>query len=174
MPVSLKNQVALVIGASSGIGHATAALLAREGAKVMASARREDRLQKLKADCAAEGCALDVFAADAKKPADMDRLAEVARQKFGPVDIMIYATGTNTPDRSMKRLRPEIWDDMIETNLDGAYYAAQAVIPTMRERRSGHLVFIASISGHTPDVSGPAYQASKRGVIGLAHAIRME
>lgn len=174
MPVSLKNQVALVIGASSGIGHATAALLAREGAKVMASARSEDRLQKLKADCAAEGCALDVFAADAKKPADMDRLAEVARQKFGPVDIMIYATGTNTPDRSMKRLRPEIWDDMIETNLDGAYYAAQAVIPTMRERRSGHLVFIASISGHTPDVSGPAYQASKRGVIGLAHAIRME
>jgi len=174
MPVSLKNQVALVIGASSGIGRATAVLLAREGAKVMASARREERLQELKAECAAAGHAIEVFAADAKNCADMDRLAEATREKLGPIDILIFAAGTNTPDRAMRRLRPEIWRDLLETNLDGAYYAAQAVIPAMRERASGHLVFIASVSGHTPDVSGPAYQASKRGLIGLAHAIRLE
>lgn len=173
MPVSLKDQVALVIGASSGIGHSSAVMLAREGAKVMASARREDRLQHLKSECANEKLKIDIFAADARKASDMDRLAEATRQ-LGPIDILVYATGTNTLDRSMKRLRPAVWDELIETNLDGAFYATQAVIPAMRERRKGHLVFISSISGHTPDVSGAAYQASKRGLIGLAHAIRLE
>lgn len=171
---SLENQVALVIGASSGIGRATAVLLAREGAKVMASARRQDRLDALKAECAAEGRAIETIAADAKLVADMNRVAEETGARLGPIDILVFAAGTNTPDRSMRRLRPEIWRDIIETNLDGAYYAAQAVLPAMRERRSGHLVFIASTSGHTPDASGAAYQASKRGIIGLAHAIRFE
>jgi NADP-dependent 3-hydroxy acid dehydrogenase YdfG len=174
MPVSLKNQVALVIGASSGIGRATAVLLARDGARVMASARRMERLMELKDSLAAEGLAAEIHAADARDAGAMAELAEATRQKLGPIDIFVYATGTNTPDRSMKRLQPAIWDELIHTNLDGAYYAAHAVLPAMRERGCGHLVFVASISGHTPDISGAAYQASKRGMIGLAHAIRLE
>jgi len=174
MSASLKNQVALVIGASSGIGRATAVLLARAGARVMASARREERLLTLRAECAAEGHPLEISAADARNPEDMDRLAQATREQLGPIDILVYATGTNTPDRAFTKLRPPIWRELVETNLDGAYYAAQAVLPAMRERASGHLVFIASISGHTPDISGAAYQASKRGMIGLAHAIRFE
>jgi NADP-dependent 3-hydroxy acid dehydrogenase YdfG len=63
---------------------------------------------------------------------------------------------------------------LISTNLTGAYYVTQALLPTMREARGGHLIYIASISGHTPDTSGAAYQASKRGIIGLAHAVRVE
>ena len=74
----------------------------------------------------------------------------------------------------MVRLRPEVWNELIATNLNGAFYAVSAVLPDMREARSGHLIFISSISGHTPDVSGAAYQASKRGLIGLSHAIRVE
>jgi serine 3-dehydrogenase len=104
----------------------------------------------------------------------MNRLCEETRRKFGPVNIMVYATGTNTPDRSMRRMRPEIWDEIIRTNLDGAYYITQAVLPAMRDARSGQLIYVSSISGHTPDVSGAAYQATKRGLIGLAHAIRVE
>jgi NADP-dependent 3-hydroxy acid dehydrogenase YdfG len=172
MPVSLKYKVALVVGASSGIGRTCATMLAAEGAKVMASARREDRLRQLKNELA--GHSVEICAADATRSADMERLAAETSRLLGPVNLMIYATGTNTPDRSLKRLRPEIWDELVSTNLDGAYYITHAVLPAMREARDGHLIYISSISGHTPDASGAAYQASKRGLIGLAHAIRME
>ena len=174
MPASLKDQVVLVVGASSGIGRSTAVMMAREGAKVMASARRQSRLEQWKQEMTAEGHEVEIFAADATDPAQMDRLAEVTREKFGPIQIMVYATGTNTPDRALPRLRPPIWDELIVTNLNGAYYATQAVLPAMRQARFGHIIYISSISGHTPDVSGAAYQASKRGVIGLSHAVRLE
>jgi NADP-dependent 3-hydroxy acid dehydrogenase YdfG len=172
MPVSLKDQVALVVGASSGIGRAIAVLLAREGAAVMASARREDRLRALKAEMA--GHRFEICCADATKVPDVERLVSETRRTLGPIAIMVYATGTNTPDRSMARLRPAIWDELISTNLNGAYYVTYAVLPAMREALAGHLIYIASISGRTPDISGAAYQASKHGMIGLAHAVRVE
>src|SRR5262245_10821292 len=103
MPVSLKDQVALVVGASSGIGRSTAVMLAREGVKVMASARRKDRLLELKTEMAA-GLRLEIFTADATDASQMNQLCEETRRTFGPVNIMIYATGTNTPDRSMRRM----------------------------------------------------------------------
>jgi serine 3-dehydrogenase (NADP+) len=169
MPVSLKDQVALVIGASSGIGRQCAMQLRAEGAKVMASARREERLLELKRECGVE-----TFAADATDAAQMTRLAEETVKRLGAIDIMIYATGTNSPDRYLPRLTPSVWQELVSTNLDGAYFAAHAVLPAMRARKKGHMIFISSISGHTPDASGAAYQASKRGVIGLSHAIRYE
>ena len=174
MPVSLKDQVALVVGASSGIGRETAILLAREGARVMASARREDRLKSLRDGLQAEGHRIGILAADAGKASDMERLAEHTLTVLQQIDILVYATGTNTPDRSMKRLNERIWDMMLNVNLSGAYYITRSVLPAMRERKSGHLIYIASISGLVPDVSGAAYQASKRGMLGLAHAIRVE
>jgi len=174
MPVSLKDQVVLVVGASSGIGRATAVMMAREGAKVMASARRQERLAQLQREMAAEGHTVEIFAADASDPARMELLAQTTREKLGPIRILVYATGTNTPERTMRRLRPEIWNEMISTNLNGAFYATQAVLPAMRDARFGHIIYISSISGHTPDVSGAAYQASKRGLIGLSLAVRLE
>lgn len=164
----------LVVGASSGIGRATAVMMAREGAKVMASARRNERLLGLQSEMKAEGCAIDIFAADAVDSGQMNALAGETRRRLGPIDILVYAAGTNTPDRALRRLTPAIWDELLRTNLDGAYYITQALLPAMREARNGHLIYISSISGHTPDVSGAAYQASKRGLIGLAHAIRVE
>jgi NADP-dependent 3-hydroxy acid dehydrogenase YdfG len=174
MLVKLQNQNVLVIGASSGIGRETAILFAREGAHVMASARREDRLQQLKAELAREGAAIETATADASRAAEMERLAKTTRERIGEIDILVYVTGTNTPDRSLKRLTADIWDMMIAVNLNGAYYATRAVLPQMRERGAGHLIYISSISGQVPDVSGAAYQASKRGMLGLAHAVRVE
>jgi NADP-dependent 3-hydroxy acid dehydrogenase YdfG len=174
MPVSLNSQVALVIGASSGIGRATAVQLAGEGMSVMACARRKNRLQELEAELNAQNRKIAISEADAAKAADMHRVVRETHDQFGKVDILVYATGTNTPDRSLRRLRAEIWDTLIQVNLNGAYYATEAVLPLMREARSGYLIYVSSISGLAPDVSGAAYQASKRGLVGFSHAIRME
>jgi NADP-dependent 3-hydroxy acid dehydrogenase YdfG len=174
MPASIKDQVALVVGASSGIGRETAVLLAREGAHVFASARREDRLRELKQQLKSEGRTIEIASADASQSGDMDRLAAQARERFGTVDILVYATGTNIRDRDLSRLTVETWDMMVSVNLAGAYYITHAVLPGMREKRSGHLIYVSSISALVPDVSGAAYQAAKRGLVGLAHAIRVE
>jgi NADP-dependent 3-hydroxy acid dehydrogenase YdfG len=170
MPVNLEKQVVLVVGASSGIGRATAVLFAREGARVMAAARRADRLAALKQEVPS----IETCIADAAKAEDMERLARETESRLGPIDILVYNTGTNIKDRALVNLTPPRWDMMLQVNLNGAFYVTQAVLPGMRERQAGHIIYVASISGMVPDVSGAAYQAAKRGIIGLAHAIRVE
>ena len=168
--VSLSKQVVLVVGASSGIGRETAVLFAKEGARVMAAARRAERLRALQD----EFPSIETAVADASDALAMERLAAETAARLGPIDILVYNTGTNVKDRALARLNTQIWDMMLATNLNGAYYITRAVLPSMRERKSGHIIFVSSISGIVPDISGAAYQASKRGLIGLAHAIRVE
>jgi NADP-dependent 3-hydroxy acid dehydrogenase YdfG len=158
----------LVVGASSGIGRATALRFARDGAHVMAAARREDLLVKLRAECTGHGLAIAV--ADVSDSGQMAHLAEAA----GRIDVMVYAAGTNTTDRAMKNLSIESWETTLNVNLNGAYYITRAVLPRMREHGGGHLIYVSSIGGIYPDASGAAYQASKRGLLGLAHATRLE
>ena len=174
MPQSISGQVFLILGASSGIGRATAALFARRGAHVVAAARREDRLHSLQEELTAEKRDITIRRADVSSAGEMVQLAQETLSAFGKIDALVYASGTNTPDRSMERLNPDIWSNLIEVNLNGAYYATRAVLPAMRSARSGLLIYISSMGGVIPDLSGAAYQASKRGLLGLAHAIRME
>jgi NADP-dependent 3-hydroxy acid dehydrogenase YdfG len=140
----------------------------------MAAARREERLRGLKQELAAEGFAIEIAIADASKAGDMDRLIAETREKLGEVDILVYNSGTNVKDRALTRLTPATWDMMISVNLNGAFYATQAALPGMRQRGAGHLIYVASISGIVPDVSGASYQAAKRGLLGMAHAVRVE
>jgi serine 3-dehydrogenase (NADP+) len=140
----------------------------------MVSARRVDRLEQLREELEKQGHAMSVFPADASDPAQMDALAAAALGEMGKVDVMVYVTGTNTPDRTLTRLTTPIWNELIQVNLNGAFYITHALLPSMREARKGHLIYVSSISGRVPDVSGAAYQASKRGMIGLAHAVRVE
>ena len=128
MPASLQNSSVLVIGASSGMGRETALQFARQGANVTAVARRMERLREIEAEVGL------IVEGDAKDPASMERAAAAATEKFGGVDILIYATGDNIPDRAMSRLTTEIWDHMIQVNLSGAYYASRAVLQGMRAR----------------------------------------
>jgi serine 3-dehydrogenase len=158
----------LVVGASSGIGRATALRFAREGSQVMAAARREDLLVKLREEGAGQGLAIAV--ADVSDAHQMEGLARAA----GAIDVMVYAAGTNTTDRAMKNLSIESWKTTLDVNLNGAYYITRAVLPGMRARGAGHLIYVSSIGGIYPDASGAAYQASKRGLIALAHATRIE
>src|SRR6266542_857128 len=144
MSASLQNQTALVVGASSGIGRATAVLLARESVRVMAAARREDRLRSLQTELAEAGYSIDSCAVDVSRPESIERMAAIARERFGKIDILVYATGANDPGRSLRRLTPAIWDKILQVNLTGAYHATQAVLPQMRAAGAGHLVYIAS------------------------------
>ena len=164
----------LVVGASSGIGRETAILFAREGAKVMAAARRQDRLAQLQKQLAGEGHPIEIATADAGTAGQVQDLVKTTLAKLGKIDILVYVTGTNTRDRYLDKLTPALWDEMVGVNLNGAFYATSAVLPSMRAAESGYLIYISSISGIVPDVSGSAYQASKRGLIGLAHAVRVE
>src|SRR3954452_6543493 len=126
MAVKLTNQVVLVVGASSGIGRATAKLFAREGARVMAAARREERLRELQQEMAAEGAKVEFAVADVSKPEEMERLVNQTEERLGPIDILVYNSGTNIKDRALTRLTPALWDHMVSVNLNGAFYATRA------------------------------------------------
>ena len=170
----LRGQVVLVVGASSGIGQATGIMAARAGATVIAAARREERLRAMQASIAAEGIRIGIRRADAAVLEDMQALVDGVLTEFGRIDTAVYACGTNTPDRAMKVMPPSTWNNILETNLTGAFYLSYAVLPSMRKAGAGHIIYVSSTAGTIADLSGAAYQASKRGLLGLAHAIRLE
>lgn len=174
MAISLRNQSALVVGASSGIGRAVAVALAAEGARVTAAARRQDRLLALEQEVRAAGGTIQTVCADVTVREDVRRMVAAALESFGALDLMVYATGTNVPDRAFAVLKPETWDMMVQVNLTGAFNCTYEVVPLMRQAGGGLIIYISTISVQVPDVSGAAYQASKHGLSGLAHAVRLE
>ena len=174
MPNILKSQVVLILGASSGIGQATAIMAANAGATVIAAARREERLLEMQTRLRADGVALAICKADADSLDDVTALVTGVIAQYGRIDIALYACGTNSPDRAMKVMPPATWNHILQTNLTGAFYFSHALLPHMRQAGAGHILYVSSTAGVIADLSGAAYQASKRGLLGLAHAIRLE
>ncbi len=156
------------------MGRATALALAAAGCRVIAAARREEALHDLAAEAAAAGGEIVIRKADASRKAEVGAVVQSAVELFGKVDILVNCVGTNTPNRELSRLKDEDWHHLIDTNLHGAYYLTRAILPQMRQQGGGLIIHISSISGRWPDQSGVAYQAAKRGVIGLAHATMLE
>ena len=170
----LKSKVAIVMGASSGMGRAVAADLSRAGARVVAAARREPQLQELQNELQDEGCDLQTAVVDTTQPTDIERLIAETVTTHDKIDLLVYATGTNRPDRSLETISPETWDTILATNLAGAFHCTRAVLPTMRQSGGGLIVYLSSGAVQMPDISGVAYQASKHGLTGLAHGTRVE
>ena len=169
--MNLKDQVAIVVGSSSGMGRATAKSLAEAGATVVLAARSADKLETLASEIGGSAIAC---AADVQKVDDVESLINTTVELCGRVDILIYATGTNIPDRSLEDLSHETWNMMIGTNLTGAFNCTKAVLPTMRQQQSGLILYLSSGCVQLPDVSGVSYQASKCGLSGLAHGTHKE
>lgn len=170
MTTLLTDQTALVLGASSGMGRATALMLAEHGMQVFATARRADRLRELaQTSPRIVPCVGDVTVA-----ADLSRIVDAACSATGRLDLVVYATGTNIPDRALLEVSPARWHEMLATNLTGAFLTTQAVVPILRRQGGGLIVYVASAAVQRPDVSGVAYQASKHGLTGLAYATRVE
>ena len=162
----LSGQVAVVVGSSSGMGRAAAQACAGAGAKVVLAARRAGELSALAAEIGEGALACP---ADVTDPAQVDDLVRTALDAFGRIDVLLYATGTNIPERSLQVLSRETWNDMVATNLTGAFHCTQAVLPAMRAQGSGLIIYLSSGCVQKPDVSGVAYQATKCGLSGLAH-----
>ena len=174
MARDLSGGTAIVMGASSGMGAAIAATLARESMHVVAAARRAARLDALVAKITQSGGSALASPTDATDRTAVGRLVERTLERFGRIDLLVYATGTNIPDRSLERLLPETWDRMLATNLSGAFHCTQLVVPAMREQGEGLIIYISTAAVGMPDVSGVSYQASKHALSGLAFGTGVE
>jgi NADP-dependent 3-hydroxy acid dehydrogenase YdfG len=171
--MKLKNKVAIITGASSGIGEATAKALAAEGAKVVLAARRVERLEKLKGEIEASGGEALVVKTDVVVRKEVEKLAEKTIKRFGKIDILINNAGL-MPLSFMKNLHVEEWDRMIDVNLKGALYAIAAVLPNMKANKCGDIVNISSIAGRKLFPGAAVYCATKFGVTALSEGMRME
>jgi NADP-dependent 3-hydroxy acid dehydrogenase YdfG len=166
--------VALITGASSGMGRATAIAFAKEGATVALLARRANELEAVASQIRSAGGRASVHAADLADGAATRSAVEATIQEHSKLDIVVYAAGMNIPRRALTVLDPAEWDMMVATNLTGAFHITQAALPQMREQGSGLLIYLSTGAVQKPDVSGVAYQATKHGMVGLAHGTREE
>jgi NAD(P)-dependent dehydrogenase (short-subunit alcohol dehydrogenase family) len=169
---ALEGRTAIITGASSGIGLATANLFHDEGAHVHAAARRKDAIIEGAGEQRLASGRFEAHALDVADAGGVEWLVREVGERDG-VDVLILAAGTNVPERGLDTVTPESWDRILATNLSGAFYFMRAALPYLRASR-GDAVLISSVSGTWPDVSGVAYQASKLGMIGLSRAAGFE
>jgi len=176
MTGKLAGKAAVVMGATSGMGRATALLFAREGARLVLCGRRAGLLQEVGEQIAAETGAVTLgLPCDAQDRGQVAGVIQAARAHFGRIDVFVYATGTNIPRRALDELLPETWDEMIGTNLTGAFHCTQLLLPIMREQGDGLIIYLSSIAARRADaVSGVAYQAAKRAIDGIAGTVTAE
>ncbi len=170
----LDGSVVLVAGASSGMGRATALALAAAGASLVLAARGEEALTEVAAAVRqADGADPLAVPTDATDRAAVGRLIDAGVDRFGRIDTTVVTVGTNIPRRTLGELTDTSWADMLAINLTAAFNLTQAVVPVMRER-GGLIVYVSSSAAKRPDASGVAYQATKAGVVGLAHGTMEE
>ncbi len=170
------NKIAVVTGAGSGVGRAVALALAKQDWRLALMGRRESALQEtaqLAGKYSSEHglvCPCDIGQAKA-----VEKAAQQVLQKFGAVEVLVNAAGTNTPKRSLEALSLEEYHRLLDTNLNGAYYCTQAFLPVMRRQNSGTIVNIVSDAGkQASPKAGPAYVMSKFGLAGLTQSINAE
>jgi NADP-dependent 3-hydroxy acid dehydrogenase YdfG len=170
----LKDRVAVVTGGGSGVGKATAELFLREGAKVVIAGRDAAKLAGVATELKAEDL-LRTVPTDVTRPEQCQALIDAATKAFGRIDILVNNAGMNIKGRTIRELTPESWDQMIRTNLDGAFYCTKAVLPQMLERKDGVIVNVVSVAGKRGNpLGGAAYVAAKFGMGGLGLVLSNE
>ncbi|MUG36504.1 SDR family oxidoreductase [Staphylococcus aureus] len=167
----LIDKVAVVTGAGSGIGEAIATLLHEEGAKVILAGRNKDKLQNVANQLAQDS--VKVVPTDVTKKEEVDELIKIAQQTFGGLDIVINSAGQMLSSK-ITDYQVDEWDSMIDANIKGTLYTAQAALPTMLEQSSGHLINIASISGFEVTKSSTIYSATKAAVHTITQGLEKE
>jgi len=169
----IKDKVAIVTGASSGIGYATALALSRVGAKVAAGARRMDRLESLQSEITKNGGEVFIQKLDVTTKSECDAFADAVMKKWGTIDILVNNAGLQ-PLSFFKNLKVEEWDKMIDVNIRGVLYCTAAVITHMVNKKSGHIVNISSIAGRIVYPAGSVYCATKHAITAFSEGLRQE
>ncbi|NPV08722.1 MAG: 3-oxoacyl-ACP reductase FabG [Anaerolineae bacterium] len=171
--MKLEGRVAIVTGASRGIGLATARLFAQEGAKVVLAARSRDDLEAAAADLRQGGAEALAVPTDVTKKEDTVRLAQVTQDHFGQIDVLVNNAGV-TRHKLVLDITEEDWDLTFDVNIKGVFLCTQAVLPMMIARRSGRIINVASMSALRGSVRRSAYSAAKHAVIGFADSVAQE
>lgn len=169
----LEGRVALVTGASQGIGRACALRLAHEGASVALAARNVERLQQVESEIASAGGQAASFAMDVAQEEQIKSGFKAALERFGKIDILVNNAGI-TRDQLMMRMKRVDWDAVLDTNLTGPYVCIQAAIGSMLKQRWGRIINITSVVGQTGQAGQANYASSKAGLIGLTMSVARE
>ena len=169
----IQNKVVIITGASSGLGEATAKRLAASGAKLMLAARREDRLKELVAAIAQTGGTANYLVTDVTDRAQVEALAKQTLSTYGRIDVLINNAGL-MPLSPLDQIKVEEWDQMIDVNIKGVLYGIAAVLPTMRQQKSGHIINVSSVAGHKVFPGAAVYCATKFAVRAISEGLRLE
>ncbi len=169
----MTGRVALVTGASQGIGRAVALRLAKEGAQLALAARNTEKLAEVAEVITASGGKASIVSLDIQSEDSIKSCAKEVLAHFGKIDILVNNAGI-TRDMLALRMKRQDWDDVLTTNLTGAFLMSQACIQTMVRARYGRIINVASIVGQTGQAGQANYAASKAGLIGLTKALARE
>jgi NADP-dependent 3-hydroxy acid dehydrogenase YdfG len=171
----LENKVAIVTGASSGIGYSTSLALSKAGVRIAVGARRTDRLQELEKHIVSKNNGGEVFIQklDVTSKSDCDSFADAVVKKWGKVDILINNAGL-MPLSYFKNGKVEEWEQMIDVNIKGVLYCTSAVIPHMVDEKSGHIINISSVAGRIVFAGGSVYCATKHAITAFSEGLRKE
>ncbi len=170
---NIQDKVILITGASSGIGEATARVLAGHGARVVLGARRVDRLQQLVEEISASGGKAIARALDVTSREDVQAFADHALKAFGRIDVIINNAGV-MPLSPLAALKVDEWDRMIDVNIRGVLHGIAAVLPAMQRQGSGHVISISSIGGLYVVPTAAVYCATKYAVRAISDGLRQE
>lgn len=171
---SVRGKVAVITGASGGLGESTARLLASRGAKVVLGARRSDRLERLARAIVDEGGTAVAVTTDVTRREDVEALVRTAVERFERLDVLVNNAGLASY-APLELLKVEEWDKMIDVNVKGVLYGVSAALPYMRRQKMGHIVNVASVVGlKVAAPNGAVYSATKFAVRALTEGLRVE
>jgi 3-oxoacyl-[acyl-carrier protein] reductase len=170
--INLTGRIAIVTGASRGIGRATARLLARQGATVVSAARGENARETVD-EILAEGGQAQLASVEVMDRVSIDRMVADTLERFGRIDILVNNAGI-ARDQLMLRMKRDDWDAVIATNLTAMFSCAQAVLKPMVKQRAGRVIAISSVVGQAGNAGQANYAASKAGIIGFSKALALE
>lgn len=173
MSNSLKDKVVIITGASSGIGEATAKLLAEKGASLVLAARREDRLAMLKEKLTGQSASVDYKVTDVTSAEENAALVAFAKEKYGKVDAIFLNAGI-MPSSPLSALKVNEWNSMVDINLKGVLNGIAAVMPEFVKQKSGHIITTSSVAGLKAYPNSGVYGATKWAVRELMEVLRME